>query len=269
MDLIRYSIEKPVSVTVAVILIVMFGVIGLNKLPVQLTPDVEVPKITVKTSWGGATPYEIEKEIIERQEEALKGLQGLTKMESTSYNSYGEVTLSFSLETDLDQALLRVSNKMNEVSNYPENADKPVIESAGANSSPVIWMMLKTKPENKEHINHFKTFFENNIRQHLERVPGVGSLFIFGGTENQLEILVDTEKMARHQVSINQVIAAVRGANITTSAGVLGVGRKNYRIRTVSQFQSPADTMGVVVFDDAVKRVYLGDVATVVPGYKK
>ena len=74
-------------------------------LPVQLTPDVETPQITVQTTWSGATPYEIEKDIIEKQEEALKGLQGLTKMESASYNNFGEVTLSFGLDTDLDEAL--------------------------------------------------------------------------------------------------------------------------------------------------------------------
>ncbi len=269
MDIIKTSIEKPVSVTVAVILVVMFGLIGLNKLPVQLTPDVETPKITVNTTWGGATPYEIEKEIIEKQEETLKGLQGLTEMESASFNSYGEISLSFELDTDLDAALLRVSNKMNEVASYPENANKPVIEAAGASSSPVIWMMLKTKPENSRHINEFKTFFEDNVRQHLERVKGVGSLFVFGGTENELHITLDADKMARHNITINQVIDAVRKANTTISAGVLGIAKKNYRIRTVSQFQSPAAALNVVIFDDGIKRVYLHDIAQVANGFKK
>ena len=269
MDIVKYSINKPVSVIVAVILIVMFGLIGLNKLPVQLTPDVETPEITVNTTWGGATPYEIEKEVIEKQEEALKGLQGLTKMESGSYNSYGEVTLSFALETDLDDALLRVSNKLNEVTGYPDNADKPKIEAAGAQSSPVIWMMLKTRPENKEHINHFRTYFEDNVRQHLERVKGVGSLFVFGGTENELHVTLDAEKMARHNITINQITGAIKKANKNVSAGVLGIGKKNYRIRTVSQFQTPDDPLDVVIFDDGAKRVYLRDVAAVAPGYGK
>ncbi len=269
MDIIKTSIEKPVSITVAVILVVMFGLIGLNKLPVQLTPDVETPKITVNTTWPGATPYEIEKEIVEKQEETLKGLQGLTKMESASYNSYGEISLSFALGTDLDAALLRVSNKMNEVPSYPENANKPVIDAAGASSSPVIWMMLKTKPENTKHINEFKTFFEDSVRQHLERVKGVGSLFVFGGTENELHITLDAEKMARHNITINQIMDAVRKANTTISAGVLGIAKKNYRIRTVSQFQSPAEILGVVVFEDGTKRVYLHDVAKVYNGFRK
>ena len=269
MDIVKYALSKPVSVIVGVILIVTFGLIGLNKLPVQLTPDVETPQITVQTTWGGATPYEIEKEIIEKQEETLKGLQGLTKMESASYNNLGEITLSFELGTNLDDALLRVSNKMNEVSNYPDNVDRPAIEAAGADSSPVIWMMLRTKPENKTHINEFKTFFEDNVRQHLERVRGVGSLFVFGGTEEELHVELDMEQMARHNITINQISQAISSANATISAGVFGIGRKNYRVRTTGQFQTPAEALDVVVFEDGLKRVYLRDVVTVNKGFKK
>lgn len=269
MDIVRYSLEKPVTVAVAVILLVTFGIIGLNKLPVQLTPDVEIPKITIRTTWGGATPFEVEKEIIEKQEEALKGLQGLTKLESSSYNSFGEVTLSFTLETIVEDALLRVSNKLDEVSNYPDTAEKPIIEAAGANNSPVIWMVVKPKQDNKEPVTHFMTFFEDNVRQHFERIPGVGSMLVFGGTEDQLHVELDMEKMARNRITINQLKGAIQQANTTTSAGVLGIGRKNYRIRTVGQFQNPEDALDVVVFDDGLRRVYLRDIATVAKGYKK
>jgi HAE1 family hydrophobic/amphiphilic exporter-1 len=269
MDIVQYSLKKPVTVAVAVILMVTFGIIGLNKLPVQLTPDVETPKITVQTVWNGATPFEIEKEIIEKQEEAVKGLQGLTKLESASYNSFGEITLTFELETIVEDALLRVSNKLDEVSNYPDNADKPIIEAAGANSSPVIWMVVRPKKDNPESITHYMTFFEDNIRQHFERIKGVGSMFIFGGTEDQLEVTLDMEKMAQNKITINQLNGAIQQANSTTSAGVLGIGRKNYRIRTLGQFQSTDDALNVVVYDDGIKRVYLRDVATIGRGYAK
>lgn len=269
MDLVQYSLKKPVSVAVAVILVVTFGLIGLNKLPIQLTPDVETPKITVQTTWGGATPFEIEKEIIERQEEALKGLQGLTKMESSSYNSFGEVVLSFELETVVEDALLRVSNKLNEVSDYPDNADKPRIAAAGANSSPILWMVVKLKDDNKGNITHYMTFFENNIRQQFERIKGVGSLFLFGGTEDELHVTLDMEKMAQNRITINQLSGIIQQANKTTSAGVLGIGRKNYRIRTLGQFQSSEEALDVVVFDDGQKRVYLRDIATIEEGYAK
>lgn len=269
MDIVEYALKKPVSVAVAVILVVTFGLIGLNKLPVQLTPDVETPQITVQTTWNGATPFEIEKEIIEKQEETLKGLQGLTKMESSSYNSFGEVTLSFALETVVEDALLRVSNKLNEVSNYPDNADEPLIEAAGANNSPIIWMVVKPKKDNPENITHYMTFFEDNIRQHFERIQGVGSMFVFGGTEDELHVTLDMERMAQNKITIEQVSGVIQQANATTSAGVLGIGRKNYRIRTIGQFQSPADALDVVVYDDGLKRVYLRDIATIDKDYKK
>ncbi len=269
MDIVGSSLKKPVSVLVGVILVVMFGLIGLNRLPVQLTPDVETPQITVKTTWIGSTPYEIEQEVVERQEEVLKGLQGLTKMESASYNNYGEITLSFSLDTNVDDGLLRVSNKLNEISNYPKNVDEPVIESSGANSSPVVWMVVKPTAGNNNHINNYRTFFEDSVRQHLERVRGVGSLFIFGGTENELHVTLDMEALARYGVTIPQVITAINQSNATTSAGVMGIGRKNYRIRTVSRFQTADDPLNVVIVDDGQRRVYLRDVATVTDGHAK
>ncbi|WP_022669290.1 efflux RND transporter permease subunit [Desulfospira joergensenii] len=269
MDIIGFAIRKPVTVAVGVIMTMMFGLIGIQKLPVQLTPDVETPEITVNTTWYGATPYEIEKEIIEKQEKVLKGLRGLTKMESSSYNGLGTITLSFGIGTDLDDALLRVSNKMSEVSGYPDNADKPTIESSGADSSPIIWMVLKTNPENPRHINEFRTFFEDNARQHLERIPGVGSLLVFGGTDTTLDVILDIQKLARYNMTINQVIDAIQKANQNISAGVLGMAKKNYRIRTVSQFQSPEDAMDTVIFDDGINRVHLRDVARVKKGFKK
>ncbi|MCP3872368.1 MAG: efflux RND transporter permease subunit [Desulfobacteraceae bacterium] len=269
MDIIRFFIHKPVTVAVGVIITIMFGLIGMQKLPMQLTPDVETPLITVNTSWYGATPYEIEKEIIEKQEKVLKGLQGLTKMESSSYNGIGTITLSFKIGINLDDALLRVSNKMSEVGNYPENVTKPTIESSGASSSPIIWMILKTNTDNKTHINTFRTFFEDRVRQYLERINGVGSLLVFGGTDTTLDIIIDVQKMARYNVSINQIIASIRRANQNISAGILGIAKKNYRIRTISQFQTPKDALDVVIFDDGIKRIYLRDVARVEKGYKK
>ena len=144
MDPISLSIRQPVATFALVILVVLFGLLGLERLPVQLTPDVESPTITVRTTWAGATPYEIEREIIEEQEEVLKSLAGLVVMESASYNNYGSITLTFKVGAELESTLSRVSNKLNEVSDYPDDANRPVITGAGAQSSPVIWTMLKT-----------------------------------------------------------------------------------------------------------------------------
>ncbi|ETR71542.1 MAG: hydrophobic/amphiphilic exporter-1, HAE1 family [Candidatus Magnetoglobus multicellularis str. Araruama] len=267
MDFIKFSINKPVSVIVGVILIVLFGIVGMRQLPIQLTPDVEMPQITVRTTWPGASPYEIEKDIIEAQEEVLKGIQGLTLMESSSFNNMGEITLTFSVGIDMDAALLRVSNKLNEVRSYPENVEKPVIDASGAQSSPVIWMMLKNKVGPSEKINTFRTFFENEVRQYLERVPGVGSLFVFGGTDKQLEIVISPVKLSRYNMTIGTVINRIKSSNSNVSAGILALEKNNYRIRTVSEYQNKDDPMNILLKDDGIRRIYLKDVASSRYGY--
>jgi HAE1 family hydrophobic/amphiphilic exporter-1 len=267
MDLVKLSIHQPVSTFSAVILVILFGVIGLNRLPVQLTPDVEAPKISVRTNWVGASPYEVEKEIIEEQEDVLKSVSGLTVMESSSFNNYGTINLTFKVGADLNDAMVRVTNKLNEVSSYPENADKPVVSTSSAENSPIIWMMLKTREGDPSRIKTYRTFFENEVRHVLERVPGVGSLFVFGGTEKRLEITVSPERLADHGITLGEVIERVRNANSNVSAGVLGVAKRNYRIRTTSQFQSPGDAGELLLRDDGLHRVYLKDIAEVDFGY--
>ena len=267
MNLIKFSILKPVTVIVGMLLLILFGVIGFRQLPVQLTPDVERPQITVRTVWTGATPYEVEKDVVEAQEKVLKGIQGLTMLESSSYNNLGEITLTFAVGTDIDAALLRVSNKLNEVPRYPQNVEKPVIDPSGAQNSPVMWMVLKTATGDPARVKTFRTFFENDVRQYLDRVPGVGSLFVFGGSEQQLEIVVSPEKLAKHQLTIADIINRLAVTNTDVSAGVLGLEKKNYRIRTLSQFQSLDDPLALPVIDDGIRRVFLGDVAETRLGY--
>lgn len=269
MDIIRAAINKPISVAVAVILVILFGSIGISRLPLQMTPDVQEPKISVSTIWPGAAPTEVEQEIIDRQEDKLKGLKNLVEMESSSYSDMGTITLTFEVGVDIDNSLLRVSNKLDEVSGYPRNVEKPVLEASGAEGNPVAWIMLKTLDKDGRNINTYKTYFEENLKQQLERVEGVGSLFIGGGTEKQLRIEIDTEKLARHHITINQVISAVRAANSNVSAGELDISNKSYRIRTVSRFQAPEDALETVVFDDGEDRIKLKDIGTASFGYEK
>ncbi len=268
MDLIALSIRKPVTVAVGVILVVLFGIIGLKSLPYQLTPDVTAPEITVTTIWPGATPYEIEQNIIEKQENALKGIRGLTLMESHCYNGRGDITLTFKVGTDLDAALLRVSNKLDEVPKYPENVEKPVIKATGASSSPVIWLTLKTLPGNKKGINTYKTYFEDEVRQYLERVEGVGDLFVFGGRETEIHVNVDPVKLAAHRLTISRVAERIREGNQNISAGLMDVGKKSFRVRTTGQYRKPQDLYSLVLKDTEDKRVFLKDVAKVTTGYE-
>ena len=269
MDIVSFAIKKPVAVIVGVILIVLFGVIGLWRMPYQLSPSVTEPEITVTTVWPGATPYEVEREIIEEQEKVLKGIPGLVEMESSSFNNQGSVTLRFEIGTLVDDALLRVSNKINEVPSYPVNVDKPVINATGAATSPVIWMVIKTKPENPAPARTYRTYFENEMRQHLERVEGVADLFIGGGTEKQMHVVVDPASLAAYGLTIDDVMRTLSSENVNISAGTMGLERRDYRIRTVGEFNSPGEIERVVIKSTGQVRVLLGDVAAVSYGYQR
>ena len=172
MKLADTSIKYPVTVIVGVIFLVLFGVLSLLKIPVQLTPDVTRPQITVTTRWPGASPQEVEREIIEGQEEYLKSVEGLTRLTSESRDAMGQITLEFAVGTDIDTALLKVSTKLDQVPSYPDDADRPVIVSASENARPIAWMVFRPLHEDAPPIETLRNFVEDFIQPRLERIPG-------------------------------------------------------------------------------------------------
>ncbi len=269
MNVVRFSITKPVTVIVAVVLVVLFGLMGLQRLPYQLSPTVLEPDITVTTTWRGATPYEMERDIIEEQEKVLKGIPGLVEMESDSQNGRGRITLRFAIGTDVDDALLRVSNKLNEVRSYPEGADRPVINATGAATSPVIWMIMRTAEGNDREVDTYLSFFEDEIRQHLERVEGVADLFVPGGRLTEMHVVVRPQRLAAYGLTVNGLIESLRAENVNISAGTMGVGRRNYRIRTTAEYKSKEDIENLVLRSTGQRRLLLKEVAEVRPGFAK
>ena len=143
MQLIETFVRNPVKVAVGVLLFVLFGFIGLARMPMQLTPEVQIPTITVATRWPGAAPQEIEREIVQEQEEQLKGVQGVRKMSSECRHSEGSITLEFGVGTDLNAALLRVNTRLQQVPQYPEDTDEPVISTSDPNANAIAWFILR------------------------------------------------------------------------------------------------------------------------------
>ncbi|MGD9553743.1 MAG: efflux RND transporter permease subunit [Arcobacteraceae bacterium] len=266
MDLIKFSIKNPVTIIVSVLIVIIFGLLSLTKLPYQLTPSVTKPEIKITTVWPGATPYEIEREIIEEQEDVLKSLNNLLTYESSSQDNLGEITLTFKLGTDLRASLQDVSNKLNEVSSYPDDAEEPIIETATA--SPVIWLMLQTLDNNPRHIDEYKTYFDDEIVPVLKRVDGVAGTMSGGGREQQMEVVFDSNKLASYNLTISQVIQTLQSENVDVSAGILNLERRSYRIRTVHKFKTIKEIEEVILVSNREQRIVLKDVATVGFGYE-
>ena len=149
---ISACIANPVKVAVGVLLLALFGTLAMFRMPVQLSPDVEQPKISITTVWPGASPQEVEKEIVKEQEEQLKSVQGITKMTSDSSESVGSVTLEFAIGTNLQEALLKVNSQLQQVPSYPPDSDEPVIRTTDPNANAIAWMMLSARPATNEQI---------------------------------------------------------------------------------------------------------------------
>jgi HAE1 family hydrophobic/amphiphilic exporter-1 len=118
-------------------MVILFGLLALQTIPYQLTPDVQRPIITVSTSWPGAAPAEIEREILIPQEDVLSGIEGVTDMLSEGRSGRGEITLEFAIGTDMNRALLLVANRLSRVSGYPDEADEPVLDTASSEDRPI------------------------------------------------------------------------------------------------------------------------------------
>ncbi len=267
MNIIQFSLQKPVTVIVAIIMLLMFGLLALQRLPQQLTPNVIEAKISVVTMWPGASPREVEQEIINEQELVLKNTPGIISYESKSQDNMGTITLTFKIGADINKGLLDVSNKLTEVDSYPENVLKPVIKATGESSSPVIWTMLRTLDENPNNIDTYKTYLKNEVREHYERIPGVAELFLLSGTEQQMQVIVDFKSLAKYGLSIDEVIHQIQRHNNDISAGSVDIERRNYRIRTTSQFRSPEAIRELIILSSQDKEVRIKDIAMVAYGY--
>ena len=269
MRLVDTAIKRPVSVIVGVLFVALFGLISLFRIPVQLTPDVDRPLVTVSTVWLGASPEEVEQEIVQRQEEQLKSVEGLVLMTSESNDSRGVVTLEFNVGVDPDAVLLLVSNKLDQVFGYPLDAERPVISSGGSGPSGAItWIILEPLPERDDlDIERYRDYAEEVVKTALERVPGVSRSDIYGGYDRQLQVIVDPQAMAARQITVQDLAQALTRENANTSAGTFDEGKRRYIVRTVGQYQQPSDIEQVVVRSADGTRVTVGEIARTRLGY--
>ncbi len=319
MNLVAAIVHSPVKVAVGVLLVALFGTIALLRMPMQLTPEVQTPTITVQTFWPGASPQEIEREIVGEQEEQLKGVEGVVKMSSESTDSMGTITLEFVVGTEMSRALLLVNTRLAQVREYPEDADEPVLSTANSANTPIAWFILgpavptvdefaqfgRRHPDRAEALEHIqraqnaglrlrrlrfaaekdpafgellppeidvtemRKFAEDAIEARFERVSGVSNANVFGGKQEEVQVVIDPERLAARALTLVDVRSALRGRNQDTSAGDFAEGKRRYVVRTLGQYRSLDEVADTVLARRDGAPVYLRDVAEVRKGFKK
>jgi len=262
LTLTRIALGNPVAVIVAGILVVIFGTISLMQLPIQMTPEIERPEISIQTPWRASAPNEVESEIIEPQEDVLRSVPGLVRMSSTASFGSGSVQLEFAIGTDMNRALIEVMNRLNQVPRYPVDANEPVISVGGNNFQKVIaWFAVRPKPGNERPVESYQDFLEETVITRLERVPGVSRTGTFGGRTHEVRITFDPYKAASIGLDLTSISSEL-GANANISAGSTEVGRRQYTVRFSGKYEIESLGELVLVWRDG-EPVRLKDIARI------
>ncbi|RUO78133.1 efflux RND transporter permease subunit [Idiomarina seosinensis] len=250
---------------VAVLILCLLGIAAALKIPVQMIPDLEVRTISVQTTWPGATPQDIEKEILVEQEEYLRTVPNLQRMESSASNGQASIELDFPFGIDVTETLILVNNALSQVPNYPDNVDQPRIFSASFSSNAFMYFRVSPLPGNPKNIDmvRMRDYIEDNVRPRMSSVSGVSQVDVSGGAQRQVRIKLNKNSLLSHGLTVNDVEQALRIRNTDTSAGELEQDKRRYLIRTVGRFDSLEEMRTTLLKRDGDQIVRLDDVAQV------
>ncbi len=180
--MIEFLVRRGTLLTVGVFIILLFGILAAFQVPVQMIPDLDVRTITIQTQWPGATPQDVEKEIVIEQEEYLRNLPGLQRMISDATTGEAVVELEFPFGTDINEALIRVNNALSQVPAYPENVDEPVLFTNSFSENAFLYFSVTPREGNPRDLdmNMMRDFVDDEVRTRMERVPGVSQVELWG-----------------------------------------------------------------------------------------
>ena len=217
MFLSRASIQRPVLATIMNLVLILFGVISLSRLPVRELPDIDPPIVSVSTIYPGANARVVETEVTERLEEQINNIEGIKTLSSQSREGVSTITIEFNLSRDIDVAAQDVRNRVSRVrGELPTDILEPIIAKQDSDAQPIIWSALNS---DRYSTRELTTLAERQIKPRLQGVPGVSSIMIGGEKRFAMRLWLDSAKMAARQVTVLDVERALREQNIELPSG--------------------------------------------------
>jgi len=274
MNLIKASLERPIAIVSVIVMTIILGIVALERIPIQIAPDVNKPVISVTTYWFGASPYEMEREIVNKQEDALQGVEGSKRITAETREGRAKLEIEFDMSTNMDKALLLVSNRLNQIDDYPIDAGEPTLDTSGLDDNAIAWFILTRTQGNEQNIAAYGDIVKDIIQDSLERVPGVARTNAYGSSETELRITIDPEKMAYYRLTVDRVMEIIRAANSSISAGDVNEGKREYIVRTEGELQTLEQVREIVLISEKdlngrYGRVIINDIAQVEFTYKE
>ena len=264
MKISELSIKRPVFATVMSLAIVLFGVVAYTRLPVREYPNIDPPIVSVNTFYRGASASVMETEITDVLEEQLATIEGIRTMTSSSSEQGSGITIEFELGRNVEEAANDVRDKVSRtLGRLPSEADEPVVSKIDANAQPIIWIALSSERHNTLELSEVA---DRVMKERLLRLPGVGAVIIGGERRYSMRVWLDPQKMAAHGLTTTDVESAIRRANAEIPGGrVEGKGRE-FSVLTRGEVSEPNEFAAIIVKQDGIEQVRLGDVAQVEVG---
>jgi multidrug efflux pump subunit AcrB len=266
-ELTRFFIKNPAITAASICLLLILGIVSLQRLPIQLLPTIDRPVMAVQVSWRAASPREIESEIVEPIERELRGITGMTKLQSYSNNSNAYINMEFALGTDMDQIFTEVASRLQRVRGLPADADRPRIfrNGGGDASETLIYLFVQHAAGSIISSNDLAEFARKNIAPVLESVDGVGSVDVQQNVGDQI-VKVEFDPFLAAQLGINvETIAANINRSTDVSGGKVEVGRRDFTLRFEGRYAADQLSETILAWRDGAP-VKLGDIAKVIVG---
>ena len=296
MRLIEVSIRRKVTILMFTIGILLFGMVSLSRLKINLLPDLSYPTLTIRTEYPGAAPVEIENLVSKPIEEVLGVVKNVSRVKSTSRSGQSDVTLEFAWGTNMDYASMDVREKLDALQ-LPLEVGRPVILRYDPTLDPIMRFALfsdeidqgveaTSDPDMSiervastvsppsaeltiETLKMLRRFGDEQVKKDLESAAGVASVKISGGLEEEIQVLVDQQRLSRLNIPVDQLIRMLRSENINLSGVRLDEGTQQYLVRTLNQFRDVDEIRNLIVTYRDGRPVYVRDIAEVREGFKE
>ncbi len=267
MSLPKFSVDRPVTITMMVLIIVVFGFVSLSRLGVDMLPDIEFPVVSIVTSYNGVAPKDIEDIITKPIEDAVATVKDAKTIKSISQESASIVMIEFNSGTKIDFAAQDVRDKIGLIEDYlPQDANKPLVIKMDVGAMPVLGYGVTCDSLNTLEL---KKVLEDNIKDKIERLDGVATMEIRGGQKREILIKLNKQLLESYNLTQSQIVQILRGENINLSGGFIEQGLLELPIRTVGEFKNLDEIKNTVLIIRNDTPIYLYDVADVIDTHEE
>ncbi len=264
------SIKNPVFAWMVMFGLFIFGMLSFKNLGVSLMPDVDSPVLTVSTSWSGASPEVMEKEVTDVLEEAIMGIEGIKEVTSSSSRGRSRISVEFVLEKNIDVALQDLQARILRAQrNLPRDVDTPIITKSNADDFPVIWLSVIGNKPQKFLMEYTKDYLENEFAS----IKGVAEINVGGYVAPALRVWVDPEKLDKKEITADDIVSAIATQHKEQPAGYLDTGKEEINLRVLGEAGSVQEIQKIIIPSRQGSKIWkpikIGDVADVEDGLQE